>query len=681
MVLNNSTALSPGQPFTGNRVQRISRRSAGADNRGAKEEMIRICTVNIGTLIGKRREVAEMLAKRRVDICCMQDLRYKNSGTTSFGSNEEKYKIWYSGNKDGIGGVGILVQNDLVERVLEVVRYSDRLMKVIILLGKTICHVFSAYTPQTGRPAQEKEDFWERFEEEVARVPGTEGLFVGGDLNGHVGAERDGYEEVMGPNGFGISNREGISILEFAKHHNLRILNTFYKKDRNKTVTYTSGGAETQLDYILARPRNDITPVDCRAIPGECCVAQHRPVRADIKLSGMKRRKVQGRRKVKVWKLKDEATRGVFRDRIAERLQMAEGHWTELQNSVMEVCREVCGETSGARGRERESWWWCDDVQHAIKEKKVAYKIWQNNKCQATKDSYVIKKNNARRAVSKAKRDALDVWCEDLGTTEGKRKMFAMAKQQRRDKKEIIGGYFVKNQDSTILTTTTEIRCRWKCYFEELLNEENENFIEEGGCVEGPICEVTEEEVRVALRAMKPNKAPGPSGLTCDILKVAGEPVVKQMTTVLQNIMLTEKCPSEWSHSTTIPIFKGKGDPLQCGKYRGLRLLEHGMKVWEKILDGRLKSIVNISNNQFGFMPGRSTTDASFIFRQLQQKYSEKKKRLYHIFVDLEKAFDRVPREAIGWALRRQLVPEKLVRLVMALYGDSMSCIKAADGL
>ena len=119
---------------------------------------------------------------------------------------------------------------------------------------------------------------------------------------------------------------------------------------------------------------------------------------------------------------------------------------------------------------------------------------------------------------------------------------------------------------------------------------------------------------------------------------------------------------------------------MQCGKYRGLRLLEHGMKLWEKILDGRLKDIVKISDNQFGFSAGKSTTDAIFILRQIQQKYIEKKKKLYHIFIDLEKAFDRVPRCAIEWALRRQLVPEKLVRLVMALYEDSRTSVAAAGG-
>ena len=48
---------------------------------------------------------------------------------------------------------------------------------------------------------------------------------------------------------------------------------------------------------------------------------------------------------------------------------------------------------------------------------------------------------------------------------------------------------------------------------------------------------------------------------------------------------------------------------------------------------------------QFGFMPGKGTTDAIFTVRQMQEKYGCKGKKLYFAFVHLEKAFDRVPRE------------------------------------
>ena len=238
-----------------------------------------------------------------------------------------------------------------------------------------------------------------------------------------------------------------------------------------------------------------------------------------------------------------------------------------------------------------------------------------------------------------------------------------------------IANYFLCS--SIIATTVEDITSVWKEYFSTLLNVENNNELEEAECVPGPIQHISEDEVRTALRSMKANKALGPSGLTSDTIKCAGTAGLKKLTAVFQGIIDGGGCPDEWKDSVTVPLFKGKGDPLDCGKYRGLRLLEHGMKIYEKMLGNRLKAVVTISGNQLGFTAGRRTTDGIFMLRQIQQKYSERKKELYHIFVDFKKAFDRVPWAAIRWALRRQLVLERLVELVMELFSGSKCRVTA----
>ena len=91
------------------------------------------------------------------------------------------------------------------------------------------------------------------------------------------------------------------------------------------------------------------------------------------------------------------------------------------------------------------------------------------------------------------------------------------------------------------------------------------------------------------------------------------------------------------------------------------------MKILERIVDGLIRQVVSIDDSQFGFVPGRGTTDAIFVVRQLQEKYPAVNKRLYMAFTDLEKAFDRVPRKVIWWALRKLCVEEWIVRLVKGI--------------
>ena len=156
-------------------------------------------------------------------------------------------------------------------------------------------------------------------------------------------------------------------------------------------------------------------------------------------------------------------------------------------------------------------------------------------------------------------------------------------------------------------------------------------------------------------------KAAGPTGVVSEMMKTAGGFVSRWMIDLINNIVKEGCNPDECRKNILVPVYKGKGDPLVCGSYRAIRLLEQLMKMLERVLE--------IDNMQFGFMPGKGTTDAIFIMRKIQEKHQAKKKKLYYAFVDLEKAFDRVPREVVRWALRKLGVDEWLIRTVMALYG------------
>ena len=132
----------------------------------------------------------------------------------------------------------------------------------------------------------------------------------------------------------------------------------------------------------------------------------------------------------------------------------------------------------------------------------------------------------------------------------------------------------------------------------------------------------------------------------------------------------------EWRSSVVIPIYKNKGDAQECGNYRGIKLLSHTMKLWERVIDQRLRKIVQVRENQFGFMPGRSTMEAIHLLRRIMEKYREHRRNLHMVFIDLEKSYDSVPREVIWKCLEAKNVNSIYVRAIKDMYEKTRTCVR-----
>ena len=177
------------------------------------------------------------------------------------------------------------------------------------------------------------------------------------------------------------------------------------------------------------------------------------------------------------------------------------------------------------------------------------------------------------------------------------------------------------------------------------------------------------------MNRMEIQKASGPSGVAIELFKPGEGKCLKSLTNIFNDILFKDKLLDEWMLSSLVQIFKGKGNLLNLNSNSGIKLLEHAFKLYKKVLDGRLREVVDMDKMQYGFMPGRGTVVAVFVLRRLSEKFRAKNKKLF----DLEKAFDRVPREVICFALRWKGVPEYLVNGVMSLYKSCKTAV-SVDG-
>ena len=122
---------------------------------------------NVGTMNKKSVEIADELWRRKVDVCAVQETRWKGERTRFVGAAGERYKFWWKGD-DGSGGVGIMVKEELVDKVIAVERKSDRVIVVVMSFGKVMVRVISAYAPQQSRKEEEKVKFYDDVSEVIS---------------------------------------------------------------------------------------------------------------------------------------------------------------------------------------------------------------------------------------------------------------------------------------------------------------------------------------------------------------------------------------------------------------------------------------------------------------------------------------------------------------------------------
>ena len=393
--------------------------------------LIRVGTLNIGTMTGRGRELADMMERRNVDILCLQETKWKGSKARNIGGG---CKIFYYGADGTKNGIGIVLRENLAESVLEMKRVSDRLMAMKLEVNGSILNIVSAYAPQ------EKNDFWEDLDGLIESISTEERIVLGADLNGHVGEGNIGDGKIMGRYGAGTRNKEGSMVVDFGKRMDLVIVNTYFKKKDEHRVTYKSGGKSTQVDYVMCRRRNLKEMCDCKVILNEYVAKQHRMVVYKMALMVKKKKAEKVKPKIRWWKLKETSYQEAFRQEVTRILGGEDGlpdEWDKTAEMLRKTAETVLGVTFGKRKGDKETWWWNEEVQKSIKEKKEAKKAWDKIRDENTKKIYKEKKNKAKKAVAMAKGRAYDDLYARLETKEGEKELYRLARQRNRAVKDV----------------------------------------------------------------------------------------------------------------------------------------------------------------------------------------------------------------------------------------------------
>ena len=359
-----------------------------------------------------------------------------------------------------------------------------------------------------------------------------------------------------------------------------------------------------------------------------------------------------------------------------------EASWLRFKKNVLGAAADVLGERSVYKGKKKTTLWWTEYVQAAVRDKMRAFRRWMKTRQPEDRLSYEISRKNTERVKNAAKQD---MWAkidsdleEDLSGT--KKILYSMAKSYRGKNKGT--AYAIKDKSNNLLTEPDEIAKRWGEYFMELLNirddegasqelEENEVLAEDDGNDS-----ITVEEVRQVMKQMNNGKAPGDDGIPLELLGAGGECSVQQLLKMFNIAYRSESVPLDWQRGVICPLFKN-GDKTSCDNYRGITLLFHAGKLYNRFIERRLRCHVEevILECQHCFRPNRGTVDLVFTIKMILKKSWEWNKDKFELFIDLEKAFDRVKRSTLWKVLKeeRYNIPQKLIRVIKNFYSQSWS--------
>ncbi|KAM7489846.1 hypothetical protein LguiB_027330 [Lonicera macranthoides] len=395
------------------------------------ERRIRFGTWNIGTLTGKSMEIVDTMIRRRINFMCLQETKWVGAKAKELDTSG--FKLWYTGKVKSRNGVGIIVDKWWKKDIVDVKRVGDRILALKFVVEQDTFNVISAYAPQVGCEEHLKIKFWEDLEGLIQDIPLREKIFLGGDLNGHVGSSSENYRGVHGGYGIGVVNTEGKSILDFSSAYDLMVANTCFKKREEHLITYKSGATCSQIDFFLFRKGDRKSCMDCKVIPGESLTTQHRVLVMDIRVKGKVKRRGQGKvSRIRWWHLKGEKQR-IFQHKVLEggfweANGSANDMWDKAAEGIRKIAKETLGESRGCGPRDKESWWWDDSVQDKVKVKRKCFKAWSLCKNAENWESYKEAKKETKKAVSESRTKAFDGLYQSLGTKAGEKAIYRLAK-------------------------------------------------------------------------------------------------------------------------------------------------------------------------------------------------------------------------------------------------------------
>ena len=567
----------------------------------------RIGAWNVRTLWETSRlaQAIREMERYKLGILGISECRWTGAGKLI----SQGHTIVYSGHdSDHQGGVALIIDKQISKTLLEWQSVNERIIVARFNSRHTKMTVIQTYAPTNPAEEEVKIKFYDDLQRVINKVPPHDVLIVMGDLNAKVGRDNTGYERNMGKFGRGERNENGEKFLDFCVNNDLAIGGTLFNHLDIHTLTWRSNDRRTinQIDHLAINGKWRSSLLDVRAHRGADMSSDHYMIIAKIRLK-LKAPKKEDKmiKRFDTTKLKTPEILQEFKIELRNRyqvLQLLEDGSGEYQedddnainrkwNKIRDLYQETAKEVIGYR-KSNQKEWLSQDTWEKIEERRMIREqllpVHDDERRHDLERLYQSKDREVKRSARKDKRK----YISDLaGEAEDAARMGNNAQLYKITKKlcgkNLCKNKPVKDKEGNILTSEEEQAERWSTHFQETLNQpdpEEEALIddaqEELNINTNP---PTRAEVKMALKNLKKNKAPGIDSIQAELMQADLELSTDIFEEFMQQIWETEKIPEDWSRGMIIKIPK-KGDLSVCDNWRGITLLSVPSKIIYKII-------------------------------------------------------------------------------------------------
>jgi Leucine-rich repeat (LRR) protein len=210
--------------------------------------------------------------------------------------------------------------------------------------------------------------------------------------------------------------------------------------------------------------------------------------------------------------------------------------WMKMPTYIRKMASEEFGVIKGGKRETKKTWWWNENVQNTIKEKKECFRRMHLDRSVDNIERYKVTKKTAKRAVSEAMNQMYDGLYQRLGTKKGEKDIYRMTKSRERKARDIIQVKCIKDATERLLTRDEDIRNRWREYFNKLLNEDSGS-----SSIELDISSNDLNRLKDALKRMTGGKAMGPDGIPIEVWRTLRDVAIVWLTKLFNLIFRSNK--------------------------------------------------------------------------------------------------------------------------------------------